>query len=73
MLESMPTRQLMSILGKNRAYKQNAERRLNEVKLEVARYKDYLNLIKSVLSTREHIPNKKEAKALRREKATKGR
>ena len=32
----------------------------------------YQDLIKSILATREHIPNKKESKALRKAKIKKG-
>jgi hypothetical protein len=37
-------------------------------KVELDRYDAYINIIKSVLSTREHVPNKQEAKALRKQK-----
>ncbi len=42
----------------------------NEViKPKLDEYSAYLTIIKSVLSTREHIPNKQEAKTIRKEKA----
>lgn len=37
------------------------------------KYDAYLVTIKKVLSTREHVPNKKEAKKIRQEAAKKGR
>lgn len=40
-----------------------------EIKPTLDEYDVYLKRIKDVLSTREHIPNKQEAKAIRQEKA----
>ena len=35
-------------------------------------HREYQKMIKSVLNTREHIPNKKESKAIRKAKIKKG-
>jgi hypothetical protein len=40
-----------------------------EIQPTLDEYDAYINIIKHVLSTREHIPNKQEAKAIRQEKA----
>jgi hypothetical protein len=40
-----------------------------EVKPRLDELKAYMTRIKAVLATREHIPNKQEAKAIRKEKA----
>jgi hypothetical protein len=66
-LESKRTRQLMSMLNEARA---------NGYSLEVIDWKEVKvphEEIKTVLDTREHIPNKHEAKALRREASKRGR
>ena len=66
-LESKRTRQLMSMLNEARA---------NGYSLEVIDWKEVEvphEEIKAVLDTREHIPNKYEAKALRREASKRGR
>jgi hypothetical protein len=66
-LESLRTRQLMALLDDARTcgwcYEYVGGK---EVQIDHAD-------IKAVLDTREHIPNKQEAKALRRENARKGR
>lgn len=65
-LESLRTRQLMSMLNQARscgwcyAYVNYKEVQINHAD------------IKAVLDTREHIPNKHEGKALRREMAKRG-
>jgi hypothetical protein len=70
------TRELMAHFESIRAYMTNAEKtvehreeQLFEAKSTLKLYKDYFQKLKDVLSTREHIPNKQEAKAIRQEKA----
>tara|TARA_R110002167_G_scaffold98020_3_gene258277 strand:- start:14595 stop:14906 length:312 start_codon:yes stop_codon:yes gene_type:complete len=46
---------------------------LTSVKNDMEEYDAYLVTIKKVLSTREHIPNKKEAKKIRQDAAKNGR
>lgn len=53
-VKSLPTRQLMKI--REDAFRAQAP-------------ESFMNLLKEELATREHIPNKIEAKELRREKA----
>jgi D-alanyl-D-alanine dipeptidase len=75
-LDGLNTRQLLSHLEDVRAYRENALRNvkekedaLQEAKFSLRMYDNYLPDIKQILSTREHIPNKQEAKAIRQEKA----
>ena len=75
-LNEKNTRELMAHFESIRAYMTNAEanvkdkeEQLFEAKSTLKLYKNYYQKIKDVLSTREHIPNKQEAKAIRQEKA----
>jgi len=63
-LEKMHTRELLGILQALRSnYNYNWWDERDEL------LDDFKNLVKSVLATREHIPNKLEAKKIRQEKA----
>jgi hypothetical protein len=70
------TRTLLKILEDIRAYRQNASNHYFEL-LERSRiqskiideYDEYLHVLKKILSKREHIPNKQEAKVIRQAKA----
>jgi hypothetical protein len=75
-IEKWNTRELMSYFETIRAYKTKAEgvaedRRylLEEAEISLQLYSNYFDRLKEVLSTREHIPNKQEAKLIRQEKA----
>jgi hypothetical protein len=75
-LEKWDTRRLMAHFDMIRSYRTNASRRLEmaeetmkEMEWDLKLYDSYLAQLKDVLSTREHIPNKQEAKVLRQEKA----
>lgn len=75
-LNALNTSQLLSHLEDVRAYRQNAslnvlekEEALKEARFTLDLYDDYIPTLKDVLSTREHIPNKQEAKTIRQEKA----
>ena len=67
-LQKLKTRQLLSLLRKTHSwgcpYCWGSE--------EWNKVREYQKLIKSVLSTREHIPNKQESKAIRKAKIKKG-
>jgi hypothetical protein len=68
-LEKMPTRQIMHYMQRAR------ECRNDFYSLSGYSYGEPFYTIeemKKVLATREHVPNKKEAKALRRERAKRG-
>ena len=70
------TRELMSHFENIRSYRQNAlrlvderEDQLKEAVWSLSLYDNYFDKLKDVLSAREHIPNKQEAKVIRQEKA----
>lgn len=68
-LQKLKTRQLLSLLRKTHSwgcpYCWGSE--------EWNKVQEYQKLIKSVLATREHIPNKIESKAIRKAKIKKGK
>jgi hypothetical protein len=75
-LAKLHTRELMAHFENVRAYRQSAlenfkfkEESLQEAKCTLDLYDDYIPILKDVLSTREHIPNKQEAKVIRQQKA----
>ena len=75
-LEKWGTRELMSHFDSIRAYRQNTlsllesrQEALKETEFSLKLYDNYISNLKDVLSTREHIPNKQEAKSIRQEKA----
>ena len=70
------TPQLLSHFGNIRAYRQNAltlmeykQEQLKEAEWSVKLYDNYISQLKEILSTREHIPNKEEAKVIRQQQA----
>ena len=75
-IEKWNTRELITHFGNIRAYRQNClsivderEDQLKEAILTLSLLENYMDRMKDVLSTREHIPNKQEAKVIRQEKA----
>lgn len=75
-LNKLHTRELMAHFESVRAYRQNAfenvhlkAEALQEARFTLDLYDDYIPILKEILATREHIPNKQEAKAIRQQKA----
>lgn len=64
-VEKFHTRKLLKILNNLRTFAMYFD------DAETKEVKDEIDLIKEVLSTREHIPNKKEAKIIRQKAAKK--
>jgi hypothetical protein len=75
-IEKWNTRELMAHFGDVRAYRHNClrivderEDQLKEAILTLSLHEKYMDRLKEILSTREHIPNKQEAKIIRQENA----
>jgi len=75
-LKKQNTRELLAHFDNIRAYRQNAfkhveyqQERLKEAEWSLKLYDNYLVELKDILSTRENIPNKQEAKAIRQQQA----
>jgi hypothetical protein len=75
-IQTWNTRELLAHFENIRAYRQNAlkylediQDQLKEAEWDLKLYDSYLAQLKDVLSTREHIPNKQEAKVIRQETA----
>ena len=68
-LNDMPTRQLLKLLRST--YRWGCPYCWKDE--DWAQLKNYRLKIKSVLATREHIPNKQESKAIRKAKIKKGK
>lgn len=66
-MEKMPTRQLLGHLRKTYCWGDSYP-----TWEEIHEINEYQKQIKSVLAKREHIPNKKESKAIRKAKIKKG-
>ncbi len=71
-IKKMPTRQLLKHLRElhtcdhgERCYRPEAETNWNK-------HDEYRKMLKAELSTREHIPSKKESKAIRKARIKKG-
>lgn len=67
-LETLHTKQLLKLLNSVRANHDRLITRYIELGQEMRLCEDRLHEIRSVLRTREHIPNKQEAKVIRQEK-----
>jgi hypothetical protein len=67
-LETLHTKQLLRLLNSVRANHDRLMTRYIELGQTMRLCEDQLHEIRKVLGTREHIPNKQEAKAIRQEK-----
>jgi hypothetical protein len=70
-LQKLKTRQLLSLLRKTHSW--GCPDYWEREDLVINKIHEYQKLIKSVLATREHIPNKIESKAIRKAKIKKGK
>lgn len=68
-LETLHTKQLLKLLETTRAQHNRLTDRYIELGQTLSLIEDKIHEIKLILGTREHIPNKQEAKAIRQEKA----
>jgi hypothetical protein len=68
-LESLHTKQLLKLLTNFRASHDRLLTRYIELGQDLRMSEDRLHEVRKVLATREHIPNKQEAKAIRQQKA----
>lgn len=67
--EKLDTRHLLKLLNIHRADHDKDLKDYIKLGEKIRRQEDMLHILKTVLGTREHIPNKKEAKAIRQAKA----
>ena len=68
-LEQLSTRELLSVLDDVRANHDSDRAYHITLGQRVRMYEDRMHDLKTILATRENIPNKQEAKAIRQEKA----